>query len=125
MYCNLEYQQEIVHFGRRGLRPVDQLVAETAVRSYVRLEKFFEFVFLSVSVGCDRDRRNYLICFKFGLSDYAVCEISCLVFCVHCPNIMCIGIQKSISMHYLWKNIVSAIVRIMKLAFLTYSKTCN
>ena len=47
----------------------------------------------------DSGNRNYPIKLKFHTNIYGLCEISCIVFAVHCPNSVCIGIQKNISIH--------------------------
>ena len=69
-----------------------------SVRSYVALEKFLVFVFLSDYMRCDSVRRNYPICLKFEF--YVLCKTNCTVFDAHCPNNTYTEIHKIIPIHY-------------------------
>ena len=76
-----------------------------SVRSYIGVEKFLMFVFLSACVSDDGSCRNYPIHLKFGININVLCEVSCIVFGVHCPNSEHIGIHISISIHCsLWRE---------------------
>ena len=70
------------------------------MRTYLWLEKFLVFVFLSVYVWHDSGHRSYPIRLKFGTNVYTLCEISFINFGVHWPNTSCTRIDKSIWIHY-------------------------
>ena len=51
---------------------------------------------------------NYPIRLEFGTDLYVLCEISCIVFTVQCPNSACTGIYQSTSIHYgTWREILT------------------
>ena len=73
------------------------IIAERSASPFVGLKMFSVFAFLTDFVPNDSGGRNFRIRLKFGIKAYALCEISCIIFDVHCQTACVQEYTKSIS----------------------------